>query len=250
MKGRRRHIFRIEGLSKETIAMRDLAAYLTDLAELLGHHESVHFQEVHEGSVEVAYEVEVPSIEPVTSRLIDASRQSGDPIVRNAYLNLNQRLKRDRSSGTIIEKSATDQRTLVEIPGVLEEKGDRFPVLWEAGTVDGTPTGVGGRRLDPDWVSVRLDDSGNPLSCEAKPPVAIAIAHHLLSTPIRAHGKGRWIHDERRWRLDKFRIEHFDPLDARPMAELVGEMRELYAETDWAREDDPIGQLHQLGKDG
>ncbi len=249
MKGRRRHIFRIEGLSKETIAMRDLAAYLADLAELLGHHESVHFQEVREGSVEVAYEVDSHSIEPVIDRLVDASHQSGDLAARNAYLNLNQRLKRDGSSGTILETSATDQRTLVDIPGVLEEV-DRFPVLWEAGTVDGTPTGVGGRRLDPDWVSVRLDDSGNPLSCEARPPIAIAIAHHLLSVPIRAHGKGRWIHHEQGWRLDKFRIEHFEPLDPRPMGELVGEMRELYADTDWARVDDPVGQLHHLRKDG
>ena len=46
--------------------MRDLAACLTDLAELLGHDESVHFQEVREGSVEVAYDVDSPSVEPVT----------------------------------------------------------------------------------------------------------------------------------------------------------------------------------------
>lgn len=248
--GRRRHIFRIEGLSKETIAMRDLAAYLTDLAELVGHHESVHFQEVREGSVVVAYDVDSLSVEHVTCRLLDACHETGDAAARSAYLSLNQRLRRDRSSGTILEQSETDWRTLVDIPGVLEEAGDRFPVLWEAGTVDGTPTGVGGRRLDPDWVSVRLDDSGNPLSCEARPPIAIEIAHHLLTTPIRARGKGRWIHDDQGWRLDKFRIEHFDPLDARPMAELVGEMRELYAETDWARVDDPIGQLDQLRKDG
>ena len=143
MNERHRHIFRIEGLSKEEISMRDLAAYLTDLAELLGHHESVHFQEVREGSVEVTYDVDLASLEPVTCRLLDACHQAGDPAARSAYLSLNQRLKRDRSSGIIMEQSETDLRPLVDIPGMLEETAERFPVLWEAGTADGTPTGVG-----------------------------------------------------------------------------------------------------------
>ena len=46
MSDRLRHVFIIEALSKETLAMRDLAAYITDLAELLGSHESVHFHEM------------------------------------------------------------------------------------------------------------------------------------------------------------------------------------------------------------
>lgn len=237
-------------MSKEEISMRDLAAYLTDLAELLGHHESVHFQEVREGSVEVTYDVDLASLEPVTCRLLDACHQAGDPAARSAYLSLNQRLKRDRSSGIIMEQSETDLRPLVDIPGMLEETAERFPVLWEAGTADGTPTGVGGRRLDPDWVSVRLDDSGNLLNCEARPPIAIEIAHHLLTAPIRAHGKGRWVHDEQGWRLEKFRIEHFETLDPRPIAALVGEMRELYTESDWATVDDPIDRMAQLRNDG
>lgn len=58
------------------------------------------------------------------------------------------------------------------------------------------------------------------------------------------------MHDEDKgWRLDKFRIEQFELLDSRPMAELVSEMREHYAGTDRARMDDPIGQLHSIGKD-
>ena len=52
--------------------MRDLAAYIMDLAELLGSHESVHCQEIRDGSVEVVFDVESPSIEPVNERLLDA----------------------------------------------------------------------------------------------------------------------------------------------------------------------------------
>ena len=58
MNDRRRHVFKIEALSKETLAMRDLAAYIMDLAELLGSHESVHCQEIRDGSVEVVFDVE------------------------------------------------------------------------------------------------------------------------------------------------------------------------------------------------
>ena len=230
--------------------MRDLAAYITDLAELLGNHDSVHCHEIRDGSVEVVFDVEPSSTESVVERLLDARHPVGEPSVRSAYRNLNQRLKRDGASGAVMEQTGRMPRTLIEIPGVREELEERLPILWEAGTLDGIPTGVGGRLLDPEWVPVRIVDSGTLLTCEARPPAAIEIARHLLTTSIRVGGKGRWVHDEDKgWRLDKFRIEQFDVLDSRPLAHLVGEMREIYAGTDWARMDDPLGELHSIGKD-
>ena len=250
MSDRRRHVFKIEPLSKDTLAMRDLAAYITDLAELLGNHDSVHCHEIREGSVEVVFDVEPSSTEPVIERMLDARHPAGEPSARNAWRNLNRRLKRDGSSGVIMDQTATAVRTLVEIPGVREEVEERLPILWEAGTVDGIPTGVGGRLLDPEWVPVRIADSGTVMHCEARAPTAIEIARHLLTTPIRVGGKGRWVHDEDKgWQLDKFRIEQFDVLDSSPVAHLVGEMRGVYAGTDWARMDDPIGGLRSVGKD-
>ena len=230
--------------------MRDLAAYITDLAELLGNHDSVHCHQIRDGSVEVVFDVEPSSTESVVERMLDARHSTGELSARNAYRSLNQRLKRDGASGTVMEQNGEAPRTLIEIPGVREEVEERLPVLWEAGTVDGILTGVGGRLLDPEWVSVRIVDSGTVVNCEARPSTAIEIARHLLTTPIRVAGKGRWVHDEDKgWRLDKFRIEQFDVLDSRPVAHLVGEMREIYAGTDWARMDDPIGGLHGIGKD-
>ena len=250
MSDRRRHVFRIETLSKDTLAMRDLAAYITDLAELLGNHDSVHCHEIRDGSVEVVFDVEPSSSQSVVERMLDARHSIGEPLARNAYRSLNQRLKRDGASGTVIEQTGRAPRTLIEIPGVREEAEERLPILWQAGTVDGIPAGVGGRLLDPEWVPVRIVDSGTVVNCEARPPTAIEIARHLLTTPIRGGGKGRWVHDEDKgWQLDKFRIEQFDVLDSRPVAHLVGEIREIYAGTDWARMDDPIGRLHSVGKD-
>ena len=228
--------------------MRDLAAYITDLAELLGNHDSVHFHEVRDGSVEVVFDVEPSSTESVVERMLDARHSTGEPSARNAWRSLNQRLKRDGASGMLTEQTGRAPRTLIEIRGAREEVEERLPILWEAGTVDGIPTGVGGRLLDPEWVSVRIVDSGTVVNCEARSPTAIEIARHLLTTPIRVGGKGRWVHDEDRgWQLDKFRIEQFDVLDSRPVVHLVGEMREIYAGTDWARMDDPIGELHGIG---
>ena len=250
MSDRLRHVFIIETLSKQTLAMRDLAAYITDLAELLGNHESVHCQEIREGSVEVVFDVDSPSIGPVIERMLDARDPAGEPTARAAYRNLNQRLKRDRASGAIVAQTEAAVRTLIEIPGVREEAIEKLPILWEAGTVDGTPTGVGGRLLDPEWVPVRIVDSGSVVNCEARPPIAIEIARHLLTAPIRATGRGKWAHDDDKgWRLEKFRIERYELLDSRPVAELVGEMRELYAGTDWARMDDPVSHLHSVGKE-
>ena len=230
--------------------MRDLAAYITDLAELLGNHEFVHCQEIREGSVEVVFDVESSSVGPVIERMLDAREPAGEPTARTAYRNLNQRLKRDGVSGAIVEQTEAAVRTLIEIPGVREDAEEKLPSLWETGTVDGTPTGVGGRLLDPEWVPVRIVDSGTVVNCEARPPIAIEIARHLLTAPIRATGRGKWAHDDDKGvRLEKFRIERYELLDSRPVAELVGEMRELYAGTDWARMDDPISHLHSIGKE-
>ena len=160
MSDRRRHVFRIEPLSKDTLAMRDLAAYISDLAELLGNHDSVHFHEIRDGSVEVIFDVEPSATEAVVERMLDARHSTGEPSARNAWRSLNQHLKRDGASGTVMEQSGKAPRTLIEIPGIREEAEERLPVLWEAGTVDGIPTGVGGRLLDPEWVPIRIVDSG------------------------------------------------------------------------------------------
>ena len=238
MGDRCRHVFRIETLSKDALAMRELAAYITDLAELLGNHDSVHCYEIRDGSVEVVFDVEASSTESVVERMIDARHSTSEPSARNAWRSLNQRLKRDGASGMVTEQTGRAPRTLIEIPGVREEVEERLPILWEAGTVDGIPTRVGGRLLDPEWVPVRIVDSGTVVNCEARPRTAIEIARHLLTAPIRGAGKGRWVHDEHKgWQRDKFRIEQFDVLDSRPVAVLVGEMREIYAATDWARRD-------------
>ena len=196
MSDRLRHVFIIETLSKETLAMRDLAAYITDLAELLGSHESVHCQEIRDGSVEVVFDVEPPSMGLVIERMLDAREPAGDPTARIAYRNLSQRLKQDGASGVIVEQTEKAVRTLIEIPGVREGVKEKLPILWETGTVDGTPTGVGGRLLDPEWVPLRIVDSGIVVNCEARPPAAIEIAHHLLTASIRATGKGKWVHDD------------------------------------------------------
>ena len=59
-------------------------------------------------------------------------------------------LKRDGASGMVTEQTGRALRALIEIPGAQEEVEERLPILWEAGTVDGIPTGVGGRLLDPE----------------------------------------------------------------------------------------------------
>ena len=105
MNDRRRHVFRIEPLSKDTLAMRDLAAYITDLAELLGNHDSVHFHEIRDGSVEVVFDVEASSTESMVERMLDARHSTGEPSARNAWRSLNQRLKRDGASGTVVEQT-------------------------------------------------------------------------------------------------------------------------------------------------
>ena len=110
--------------------MRDLAAYVTDLAELLGSHDSVHFHEIRDGSMEVVFNVEASSTESAVERMLDARYSTGEHSARNAWRNLNQRLKRDGASGTVMEQTERAPRAMIEVPGVREEVEERLPILW------------------------------------------------------------------------------------------------------------------------
>lgn len=247
MTSRSKFAFRIDSLSRDEVPMRDLAAYLTDLVHLLGHYEAVRFLGVRDGSLELRYEVDDGAVGDVDERVKEAQTSIGDPTARRAYRNLDKRLKGHRSSAEIVgHLGAERRRTVLEIPGALDTESP-IPAVWSEGRVDGIPTGIGGKQIDPDWMLVRLHDAGASLRCEARPPVAIKIGQYLLKKPIRATGKGRWVRDENDgWSLDRFQIETFEELDDRSLAEIVPELRKVYEDTDWANMEDPIDSLARL----
>ncbi len=242
-----RFAFRIDALARDAVPMRDLAAYLTDLVQLLGHYEAVHLLGVRDGSLELQYVVDEEAVQDVIDRVEGAHGSGSDPTARRAYRNIDKRLKGHDSGAVIVQQVGPgQQQTVLDIPGALAPDLS-LPAVWSSGTVDGIPTGVGGRQVDPDWMPVRLHDTGASLRCEARPPVAIEIGQFLLRKPIRAVGRGRWVRDEQDgWSLDKFQIVSFEELDDRPLAEVLPDLRRIYAETDWAEMDDPVGSLARL----
>ena len=50
--------FKIEGFTPETLPMSRLALYLSDLADLLGHEDKVHFVRVAKGSADLVHAVD------------------------------------------------------------------------------------------------------------------------------------------------------------------------------------------------
>ena len=247
MTSRSSFAFRIDSLSRGDVPMRDLAAYMTDLVQLLGHYDAIRFLDVRDGSLELRYEVEDGAVGDVDERVKEAQASTGDPTARRAYRNLDRRLKKHRSSAAILRCSGSREgRAVLEIPGALDADTP-IPAVWSEGRIDGIPTGIGGKQVDPDWMLVRLHDAGASLRCEARPPVALAIGRYLLKKPIRATGRGRWIRDEDDgWSLDRFQIEAFEELDDRSLAEIVPELRDVYKETEWADMEDPVGSLARL----
>ena len=250
MNNGRRLVFKIDAVSKETIPLLDLAAYIDQFAKLLGSHDSVHLHDVQEGSLTISCDVGEGAFESVQERVSHASQPDSDPSAYNSYRELNAYLKRDQSSGVVSEGTNSDYQKIIEIPGIREENIEMYQAIWEAGNVDGIPTRFGGKSLDPQWIPILLNDNGTVVNCEAKPEVAVEIIPHFLKVPIRASGQGRWVYSENEgWRLAKFRIEQFVALDNRPLAEAVAEIREVYVGTDWAKSDDPITQISRLRND-
>jgi hypothetical protein len=70
----KRLIFYIDAYSPNTIPMAKLAAYMADLAALLGREHAVHFAGLEPGSTKLAARVEFDDVPKLTARLRDIAR--------------------------------------------------------------------------------------------------------------------------------------------------------------------------------
>lgn len=117
------------------------------------------------------------------------------------------------------------------------------PHIRQDGTIDGVLIRVGGK---DEKVPVHLDDHGTIHRCNATREVARLLAPHLYGEPLRVHGSGRW---ERQppanWVLLQFDITHFEPLDDRPLTEVVEQLQQTEG-SGWREIGDPAAVLRRL----
>lgn len=237
----REYTFRISAYTPDTIPMSRLAEYMTDLATFLGENGSVHFVRLEEGSTKLAYVIEDEAVPKVDERIDRVRTGDGPTDALKAFGAINRRLAEDNGVAEITELGRGAQ--IIQFPGkaAIEEKG--FSHVTQEGSLDGEVIMVGGPK---DLVPVHLQAGTNRYNCVASRPTAKALAEYLFTGQVRVFGTGKWIRGETgTWSLDRFQIRRFEPLDDRPLSQVLEELRAM-PDTEWHTSDDIWAELDLL----
>lgn len=118
--------------------------------------------------------------------------------------------------------------------GPFQERHSLDGVVVKIGAADGA-------------VPVWLQDGDGPLHvCETTVQTSMRLAAHGCQSPIRAHGTGTWTRaDDGTWRMQAFRIDDFEPLDDRPLAEVVRQLQAVGGSR-WHEMADPLEEARRL----
>jgi hypothetical protein len=239
--------FKIEGkiddvdFTPTTMPMARLAEYLADLAQLLGHNESVHLIGVEEGSTAPVLYYDALEEARIFSRVRGAVDGTGHPDAIDAYQRIDQRLKRDSGSARLVNSSAE----LAEFPGIHQPQPDSYPKIRERGTIAGKLRRVGGKGdTIPIWIE-RADRK--MFYCETSEHLSRELSEFYLRL-IRVHGVGTYIRNEDgEWEQTKFAIQSFDPVLLADES-IIATFEKLRAidDNEWNEIKDPLAELRRL----
>jgi hypothetical protein len=236
--------FSIDIFKPETIPMSRLAEYMSELAALYGSESSVHFKELRSGSAILRAVVDETATEAVGSRLRLVHDDAAPDDLKKAYQNLNGMLKSDKAVGEIKHPHGA---VILAFPGRDTPVQKTYRVK-EVGVLDGVVIRIGGKdNTVPVWLK---DMDGSIHKCEANSEMARELIKAYLSSPIRVSGQGDWLRDEDgAWALEKFKITGWEPLDEKPIADIVNAARTTKGNK-WNELDDPAKEhLHIRGSD-
>lgn len=241
--------FKIDGekdgvkITPYTIPLSRLAIYLRDLAQLLGHNESVHLMKVDEGSAEPVFYVDPEEESRVIHQVRNAQKNMGPPKANRAYKRLDMLLRQDNASGLITDGARKAQ--IIEFPGNKADLPEAYANIRERATVTGVLKRVGG--FDKTIPVHLLGPDEAIVYCEANEGIADQLAH-FYSKPVRLHGIATYSRgSEGKWKMENFRIHSFDesPLVVESFTDTMAKLRDIGG-NEWAEVADPLGELRKM----
>ena len=232
--------FRIDVWKPETLPLKRLAEYASELAKLFGSTPDVHLLKIRRGSHVQEFAVANTARASVERQLaLVRSADAPEELVR-PYRNVNQYLRTDGGSAFLKLKGGAK---LIEFPGCKTPLAEEV-VIHEAGTLDGVVIRVGGK---DDTVAVWLEgENRERLACTASRPIAKELAGHLFGDAVRVSGMGKWRRNaDRLWELEDFVIKSWQTLDETPLDEMVTKLRAVPG-SGWDQLDDPQAEWRRI----
>lgn len=217
------YIFWIDAFTPDTLPMGRLAEYMATLAKLMGHPQSTHFVRLEEGSAKVVHKVDVTDAPKVADRVREAVAGLGSREATKAFRNLDDLLANDNAIG---ELRGPGGAVVIAFAGRTRAKPLVFPIVSQIGSLEGQIVQVGGR--DSTAHAVVQNGGITYTGIVLSRAVARELAPLLYGPKIRLIGNGKWERlSDGTWRLDEFKVDRFESLDERPIAELIEEIRNL-----------------------
>lgn len=245
MRVREEYRLHIDAYSIESIPMSRLAEYMAQLANLLGEKESVHFDRLQEGSVNLIATIEEEAI-PKVERRAEAVRFGNAPAdALRAFADIDNMLADDNATGEIMSNKGA---IVIQFPGRNRPKPVRYGPFWEHGSIDGELIRLGGKDKT---VPVHLKDGEVVHKCTSSVEMSKSLAKYYLNGILRVKGKGKWMREANgTWILEDFNIDSFECLDASPLSEAVEKLRAVKG-SKWSEMSDPLEELTKIrGSDG
>jgi hypothetical protein len=210
----------IDAFTPATISMARLADYMRDFAEMLGHPEHVHFDKLKAGSLSLATRVDPVAQNKVAHRVEEIRYGGGPKPALRAKQSLDDRLAEDNAIGRVVHRGAK----VIEFAGRNRMVEKSTGPIEQADTLVGEVIQIGGR---DETINIHLKMGDDVFShCVTSKAVARRLAHHLFGPAIRLRGTGVWSRAESgAWRLHRFSLDDFEPLDATPLPTLFQNLR-------------------------
>lgn len=222
-----RYVFRIDAFTPETIPMARLAAYMAELAAMLGEEDNVHFEKITKGSAKLAVKVERPAVTKVRNNVNEA-RMGVRGTRGDRYRKLNEMLRSDNAEGTL----KLNNSNILAFPGRKEPHPPKLGPFTQAFSRDGQLVRIGGK--DKTAHATIQDADGQTWSFEVSRGLARELAPHLFEGVIRLTGTVRATrNDDGEWSYDALKAHQFEELRAETLTEALGRIRALPASETW-----------------
>lgn len=231
------------GTKPMAMPLQDFGELVKRFADLLGSPGGVHFGALRPGSARIMVRVDDDALTDVKVQLV-AARTKGQEYSKvqriDEYL---------RARGWHGEVRTRDGATVLSFPGALAaNEPEEERVVQQMDSLVGKVIKIGGRDETVPMTLETSDGSFVDVNVRGR-ALAKKLAPYLFGAEVRVVGLATWKRDtEGQWSCTGVMVDDFEELDATPIGDLFGVLRDL-PDNEWNNLQDPIAEWKKMRGD-